>query len=247
MVFISIIKKIRYKKIMSKTQLSIIIITRPQDKYLSLAKESAEFADEVLVIEKTNVEDFAKVRNQALNKAKHEWVLFLDSDEIITQNSIPLIKHFIKQNYFNGLMVKRRDIFYQRLIKYGEAGQSKILRLGKKSHLKWHRRVHEVASVSSRVGETDILLLHLAHDSVSEFIQKITHYAYLEAQLRLQQGQKFQFLEMACYPAGKFVYNFFFKLGFLDGWRGLIYAAVMSLHSLFVRVFLYELTKQNDH
>ena len=44
----------------------------------------------------------------------------------------------------------------------------------------------------------------------------------------------------------KFVSNYWLKAGFLDGWRGLIYAVVMSIHSLAVRVFIYEQQQKNS-
>ena len=56
----------------------------------------------------------------------------------------------------------------------------------------------------------------------------------------LNKSKKTIIKQMIVYPIGKFINNFILELGFLDGWRGLIYAFIMSLHSLWVRVYWYE-------
>ena len=56
--------------------------------------ESVKFADEVIVVKgKSPVSDFSKVRNVSLGKAKGEWVLFVDSDEIVSEELKEEIKN----------------------------------------------------------------------------------------------------------------------------------------------------------
>ncbi|MBU0579071.1 glycosyltransferase family 2 protein [Patescibacteria group bacterium] len=222
-------------------ELSIIIITRPNDPLLAKAKKSAQFANEVLVIKKKSIADFALTRNQALKMAKHEWVLFLDSDEVISPTSVNEIKKIIAENKLDGVYINRQDIFYDKPLKFGESGAIKLLRMGKKSKITWHRPIHEVAKISGVVGKSNIKILHYAHLSLKEFCDSITNYAEREANFRYQQDQSFYLLQLVFYPWGKFIFNYIIRLGFLDGWRGLCYAIIMSLHSLAVRVFQYEL------
>lgn len=229
----------------TKTQLSVIILSRPDDPQLEKAQRSVEFADQVLIIENSSITDFAQVRNQALSQVKHQWVLFVDSDEVLASSSIPMINNIIEKNQADGIWVKRSDVFYGQILKFGEAGQMKLLRLAKKNVMSWRRPVHEVAQVRGRVESSQIQLYHQAHHTVDDFIQRVTYYAQLEAQYRLQQGTDFSLLELVVWPWVKFFYNYVLRLGFLDGWPGLIYALMMSVHSLAVRVFIYELREKN--
>ena len=104
------------------------------------------------------------------------------------------------------------------------------------------RPVHEVAQIKGKVISSHISLLHFAHQTIAEFFQDITHYAKIEAEYqRDSRLSSFKLgLKTLIYPTLKFCQNFFCKLGFLDGWRGLVYAILMSMHSLMVRVFSYE-------
>ena len=85
-------------------KLSIIILTHNEQHNIANCIQSANFADEILVIDDNSDDqtvdiakqngakvishalndDFAAQRNFALSSATHDWVLFLDADERIT-------------------------------------------------------------------------------------------------------------------------------------------------------------------
>ncbi|MBT4124520.1 MAG: hypothetical protein HOE40_03755, partial [Candidatus Pacebacteria bacterium] len=142
----------------------------------------------------------------------------------------------------DGFFVQRNDVFYNKVLKFGETGGAQFLRMIRKEKAQYLRPIHESAEVPGITEHSTIQLNHYAHQDITEFIKDITHYSSLEAEYQkdsdlseLQLGVK-----TIVYPKAKFLHNYFIKLGFLDGWRGLVYAIAMSLHSLMVRVFSYE-------
>lgn len=247
-----------------KIPLTIIILAHRPDELLENAVASAHFADQILLIDLGNsitdkklekkyqidriafpelsgaILDFSQVRNRSLLHARHEWIFFLDSDEVIEPSSIPAIKNIIAESPENAAFVRRQDVFYGKKLKWGEVGNHWLLRMGRKGSLKFFRPVHEVAETDGAIARTGILLTHYAHNSITEFIAKVTFYAKIDAYYRFERQQPFSIFEMIFWPLGKFITNYFGKLGFLDGWRGLVYATIMSLHSFFVRVYLYQ-------
>ncbi len=230
-----------------KLPITVIILAKKDDSGLDRAQKSVMFAAEVLVITKpAPITDFSMVRNEAISQASQPWVLFLDSDEAVAPESVAEISRLIKQDHCAGIEVLRRDIFHQRPLYYGEAGMMTLLRLGKRDQLHFSRPVHEVATVSGEVCTSNILIYHHAHPDINQFFDKNRYYAQLAAQDLAQRGQSFSLLKLIFYPPLKFSWNFFFKLGFLDGWRGFVYALMMSLHSCWVRVFQYELKLTNQ-
>ncbi len=231
----------------STVKISIIILFKKKDVKFKQALHSAQFAQEILAIKNTHITDFSQIRNQALKKATHKWVFFLDSDEIIARNSIPEIKKIIQNDSADGIRVHRQDIFYHQTIKHGEAGNMKLLRMGKKNKMSWQRPVHEIAIIDGITHNSTIQIIHQAHKSIDDFIASIINYAEAEAQYRINLNKSPSFLQLIMFPIIKFIHNYILKKGFLDGWRGLSYALVMSLHSFSVRVCQYELKYKQNH
>lgn len=221
--------------------ISIIILFKQKDDRFQQALNSSQFAKQIITVKNKKIIDFSQIRNQALKKATQKWVFFLDSDEIIAPESVPEIKKIIQNNLLDGVMVKRQDVFYNQPIEHGEAGNIKLLRMGKKDKMIWKRPVHEIAEVDGVVDDSNIKLIHYAHPSLTQFLASIIDYAEIEARYRTQLNQEMTLPHLITFPLGKFMSNYFVKRGFLDGWRGLSYALMMSLHSFSVRVFQYEL------
>lgn len=196
---------------------------------------------------KRPIEDFAKARNEELDKAKTEWVMFVDKDEEIS----PALKKEIDcraMTSIAGYKIRRIDRFLGRWMKHGETGNVKIVRLAKKESGRWERPVHEIWKIRGKVSELKNPIYHY-HDSVEEMIEKIDRYSSIEAEYRrntllhcyiVSLLKAKIILELVLYPLGKFVWNYIFKLGFLDGMEGFILAGLMSFHSFLVRSKQYE-------
>jgi glycosyltransferase involved in cell wall biosynthesis len=244
----------------SKLPLSVIILAHQADERLAAALESAQFAQDVLVVVNTSedlisplrtrysfqmidwkepITDFSHVRNTALQQAQHDWVLFLDSDEVVKTDSVSEIAAKLKNPTAAGYGIRRSDIFHGRQLDYGEAGQQLLVRMGQRDTLQFTGSVHEVAQVNGPIEHTSIELLHHSHPSISEFISKVSRYSYQVAQERTSTFPRLLF-ELLFFPPGKFLYALCIQGGIADGWHGIVYAFCMSLHSLLVRVYQYE-------
>src|SRR5260221_8795537 len=245
---------------MNTLPISVVILAREIDPRLKAAIASVQWAAEILVmwsgVEEINqdsgldgtvvvflgdqISDFAEARNKALNEAAHDWIFFLDSDEVFDEKGLPELQKVIENPLIEGATVHRHDVFLQKEMKHGEVSAVSILRIVRKQKAKFERAVHEVAVVKGQVARTRITLYHFSHRSIEDFLAKVVLYVQLEKLERAKINQKFRLSEMLVFPPAKFIQNYFFRLGFLDGWRGLIYATLMSIHSFGVRASLYE-------
>lgn len=247
---------------MKKLPLTIIILTDRNDVNFESSLVSAQFADEVLIVDNNSnnnwqklsqnndfriieygngqkINNFSEVRNLAMKSANSDWVLFLDSDELLDKNAPAQIEDVINSDLYDGVYVWRSDKFHGKKLKYGEAGRQRILRFFKKDVTIFNRAIHEVAKVSGKIGQSEIEIEHLAHNNISDFLSQVFKYSFEIGQNYSASKQRI-ILEMICFPPSKFILNYLIKFGFLDGWRGLIYAIVMSLHSFIVRVSAFE-------
>lgn len=198
----------------------------------------------IITIQQEGIQDFSKIRNRELEKAKTDWVLFLDSDEKLSKDLEVEVEKAIKSDEFDAYMIPRLDTFMGKRLSHGEPGSTKLLRLAKKSYGKWERPVHEVWRGAGRVRELKNPILHTPHESIGTFLKKINTYSEIEAKYRRSKGQKSSLLHIIFFPPLKFVYNYIFKLGFLDGVPGTIMAIMMSFHSYLTWTKLYLLQQQ---
>jgi len=184
--------------------------------------------------------DFSAQRNFALQKAKSDWVLFVDDDEYVGTELAREIIETIKTSDFNGYLIKRLDVVYHTPFLHGETGNLKILRLGRRISGKFVRPVHEVWQIKGMVGELRSPLYHIKDHFVSEFISRMDLYGHIDSKILSTEGKPFSWFRLLIYPLAKFKLNYIFRAGFLDGTAGLFLAYLMAVQSLTVRVFQWQ-------
>lgn len=235
---------------MQKLPLTVIIIYNSAHQNLILPQTLASLvnAEQVLKFDVgvTPISDFSQVRNRSLELATQDYVMFVDADEVVTKESWPEVRQIVEKAEADLVSVLRSDVFLGRELRGGEASRQRLIRIGKTQKMKFVRPVHEKVEVgvADQVYISQIKLLHYSHQSITEFIGKIAIYAKLEAQLRHQTDRAYLIVTMLFFPPLKLLLNLLFLGGYKDGLRGLVYAMIMSLHSLFVRVYGWELTKR---
>ncbi len=231
--------------------LTVVILTKNSEKTLEKALLSVvDISGEIIIVDdfstdktlkiakkfktkiyKKKLNDFSDQRNFALKKSKSAWILFLDSDEFLSKSLAKEIETKIKNNKINGYFIKRIDIFLGKEIMYGEAGHTKLLRLGKNNFGKWERTVHETWKIQERTETLKNFLYHNSHENLESFLNSINKFSSLHALANKKEGKKSNIAKIIVWPIAKFVYSYIYCSGFLDGIHGLIYAVMMSIHS----------------
>ncbi|HBU21815.1 TPA: glycosyltransferase family 2 protein [Candidatus Beckwithbacteria bacterium] len=245
-------------------KLSLIVITKNNQDVLPACLKSARLlADEIIVIDDFSTDKtaslarksgakiyahklttFAAQRNFGLKKATNSWILFVDSDEVLNEKLQSEIMTVVINGKTDGYFIKRTDYFLGSWLKYGETGNIKLLRLGKKGKGPWQGRVHERWEIKGKKGVLQHPLKHYPHQSVTKFLTKINHYSDIVAQYKVEQGIRVSIWQIFCFPLGKFIHNYIFRLGFLDGTAGFIMAAMMSFHSFLCKGKQYLLMRK---
>ena len=176
------------------------------------------------------ITDFAAARNELMRGQTVRWLLFLDRDETL---SGPLPKKLDRRfNYAFG----RDDWWLGRRLRFGETARVRLTRLVQPGSGHWEGKVHERFISSLPVRLLPQKILHRRKITLSQFLDRLNYYS----DLRAEELNHFSIFELLFYPPLKFVKNYFWHLGCLDGVPGLAMAFWMSLHSLFVRVKVYE-------
>ncbi len=216
----------------------IVLIDNSTDSTLKIASKIIPHKY-LQIIKDTTVDDFAKLRNTGLKLDTNDWVLFIDEDEVVTPQLHMEIVNKLLVTSASGFFIRRHDFFLGKRLQYGETGSIKLLKLGRKDKGKWVRSVHETWVLQGKVDTLDVPILHYPHPSIQEFIEHIDRWTTLDAFVFNSQGNTSSFLKIIIYPIAKFVQNYIYRFGFLDGMPGLIMALCMSFHSFLTRAKLY--------
>lgn len=251
------------KIISREIKFSAVILTKNEEDSIVDCIDSVLWCDEIIIVDDLSVDrtieivknlknekikvykhqldkDFSRQRNFGLEKVNGEWVLFVDADERISEGLRFEIEHVVApQNLFNpkvqGFTVRRTDFIWGKELRHGETGSTRHLRLAKKHAGQWVGKVHEIWKIKGKVGKLNNPLFHYPHRSISEFLKEINFYTDLRAEELFNKRVKARSFSIITYPLVKFLFNFIFKRGFLDGMQGFILAILMSFHSFLVR------------
>jgi len=184
--------------------------------------------------------NFADQRNFGISKTTNKLVLWIDADEKPSNKLIVFLNNIDKHQYYN-VSFKRDDIFLGKRLKHGETANLKFIRLFNKNYGFFTGAVHETWQSNENIIDKNLTIFHYSHKTLKSFIQKINFYSDIRAKELFEQKRYVSLFHIIVYPVGKFIDNYFFKLGFLDSTAGIIMALSMSLHSFLVRAKLWHL------
>ena len=177
----------------------------------------------------------------ASEKATREWLLALDADEVVSLELGTEIKKIFstpqKLERCDAYEFPRCTLYYDKWIRHGEWYPDRKLRLWRRGQGQWggvfpHGRV----VVTGKVGRLRGELLHYSMESVEHQIKKTVRYADEFAATCRAENRQITFVHLLVRPPWRFLRGYIFKLGFLDGWRGLTIAWLTGFYT-FLRYF----------
>lgn len=229
---------------METNKLSVVIITKNEENFITDAIKSALFADEVIILDSGSIDKtceiakelgakvyqnewlgFGPQKNRAVELAKNDWVFVLDSDERITKELKDEIVATLKEPQFNGYFIARLNNFFGKNIKNCGLYPDYSIRLFNKNYGKFNdASVHESIQLTSKAAYLKNHMIHLAYDSIEEFIQKQNRYSSLN-------HKKKSLVKAIINPYWTFFKLYILKKGFLDGWHGFVISKLYAQYT----------------
>lgn len=177
---------------------------------------------------------FAGQKNSAMEKAAGDWVLQLDADEALEPELAEEInQHLDRAADLIGFWIPRKNFFLGRWIKHGGFYPDPKLRLIRRGAGKFEEYgAHPTIKVNGPTGRLKHALIHNAYPTLRGYIDHMNSYSSSGAVIAVDRGYRgFNLLNIVVRPALTFIYNYFFRLGFLDGREGLL---LHLYHSVYV-------------
>ncbi|HEU5231529.1 MAG TPA: glycosyltransferase family 2 protein [Terriglobales bacterium] len=230
---------------------SVVIITKNEEANIARTLESVGWAEERIVVDSGSTDrtieiarqhgarvfeeewkGYATQKNSAIAKGSCDWVLSLDADEEVSPELSTNIRRVITvsgaPSTLNGYFIARRNFFLRRWIRHGGFYPDKKLRLFRRGTGEFvERAVHETMRVNGPTATLSGDLIHHAYPTLAGYIETMNRYSTLAAEVlirerRVRSSLIWFVMNVRVRPVLNFVWNYFFRGGFLDGREGFL-------------------------
>jgi glycosyltransferase involved in cell wall biosynthesis len=240
----------------SKIPLSVAIITKDEEDRLPACIKSVAFADQILVVDsgsrdrtvevakssgaKVIMEEwrgFSGQKQFAVDQCHHEWVLILDADERVPEETAMAIKQEMANNdpIISAYSFRRKNYFHGKWIRYCGWWPDRIVRLVNRGSGGFDgRHVHESWLVKGKVKDLDAHIEHISFRNYSDLVAKMENYSNLAALEMFEKGIHAGPFTPIHHGLWMFIRTFLIELGFLQGFDGFM-ISVMNAGGSFMK------------
>ncbi len=250
-------------------KLSGVIITYNEERNIKRCLESLDgVCDEIVVVDSFSndrtkeicqsfnvkfiehkFEGHIEQKNYAMQSASNDHILSLDADEALSdQLKTEIIR--VKANWKNDAYKFNRFTNYcGQWIKHSGWYPDTKVRLWDRRKGKWGGlNPHDSVELEDFVRPTQLNgdLLHYSYYTMKEHMERSIKYALISAYALQKRNKKAGFIKLVLNPAYRFIRDYFFNRGFMDGFYGLVISATNSYTTFLKYAYLRSLNNQKD-
>lgn len=229
--------------------LSVTLITLNEAANIGPCLEGLRWADEIIVVDGGSTDDtvalakkftrkvysipftdFSTQKNAALDRASGDWIFLIDADERVSEPLAEEIRAVVRENPVAVCSVKRETYFFRGRLRFSGTQQDAPVRLFRRGSVRFVQPVHEEIVTDLPVRRLQHRMMHYSTPDIEHYRRKLRTYLPLEVRWLRQSGRRFSFWDELWRPPLMFIRLYFFELGILDGWSGLIFACLSSYY-----------------
>ena len=232
--------------------ISVAIAAMDEEANIGRTLASINWADEIVLVDSGSKDRTCEIAREhgarvivepwrgyvaqkqyAIDLCTKHWVLLLDADEEVSSGLADEIRAAIADpNAVSGYWLPRKNLFLGRWMRHGGFYPDLKLRLfrrgqgfvtGHDPHDRCELKSGLPGDASRRTRRFKNALMHYTYPNLTLYIAHMNRYSSLGAQLAVAKGRRsFSVVNIALRPLATFIYNYLFRLGFLDGREGLL-------------------------
>jgi len=236
-----------------KLPISATIICYNEESNIEETLRSLDFVDEIVVVDSYSTDktieivskysdkiyynkfqDFSSQRNIALSKVSNNWVMRIDSDEVISTELKQRIYDILNSDDCSKQIVYKtalKNMFMGRLIKHSNWGGKPVHFLYNFNQFKYKNAVHELPDIKGvdEIVLKNVYLIHNTYKGVDVMFRKTDQYSTIKAKQLFEKNAKVSSFHLLIKPAYRFLFHYIIHFGFLDGRQGFIIARMKAL------------------
>ena len=235
---------------MNSQKISAAILTFNNEKHIENVLKKLYWCDEIIIMDsystdatldickkynatvfQNKFEGFGAQKQLLMSKCKNEWIISIDSDEILSDELIKNITNLTLKNFNDnaGFLIKRRHIFLNRRFNHGKESNIWILRLFNKTKGGvTDNVVHESIQITGATAKVNGDLLHYTIDELKEAISKMDRYAQLKAEEYYKRGKKSTWFKLYINFPFTFFREYILNRNFMNGYEGYLWAILVA-------------------
>jgi glycosyltransferase involved in cell wall biosynthesis len=236
-------------------KVSAVIITYNESANLRRTLSKLYWCDEVVVVDSYSTdstvaicsefnctvyfnrfESYGRQKQYAVSKAKNDWVLCIDADEVLTDSLVAEIQAALKAHpHYAGFELAISLVFFRKEFLFGKESCRHFLRLFNKTKGGFNSSpVHEKVELNGPVSRLHHKILHYSYSSIQQCCEKGNRYSTLAAIKAVEKGHtKPLWLVIIALPF-YFIKYYLLELNFLNGPEG-FYWSVFSSYYHFIK------------
>lgn len=249
-----------------REKLTVIVPTFNEGENLQACLESVAWADEIMVVDSGSTDatleiarrftdrileheyiNSATQKNWAIPKATHSWVMIVDADERVTPGLKKEIQKVLEAPKYHGYSIGRLNHFLGHPLHHGgwSPKEDRNVRLFMRDKGRYEdKEVHADVVVKGSVGHLEHPLVHHSYKSLDQYFKKMDRYTRWAAMDIVKRGKPVRWYHITLRPLGDFIRLYFMKLGFLDGFPGLIIALLSAYYVMVKYSRAWEMEKK---
>lgn len=238
-------------------RISAAIITFNEELNLRRCLESLQkVADEIVVVDSLSTDSttaiaaefgakvvaqpflgYIEQKNFAISVCSNDWVLSLDADEALTDELTQSILEAKKDTNADAYTMSRLTSYCGQWIKHGGWYPDRKVRLFNRNKAQWaginpHDKIALQKGTNCGLLKGDIL--HYSYKNLGEHIRQADKFSAIVAEDLFHRGKKTSLLKIIFKPCIRFIRDYIFKSGWMDGYYGFVIARISS-HAVFLR------------
>ncbi len=243
--------------------LSVAIITKNAESKLAACLGSLSFADEIVIVDSGSTDGteaiarqfgakwyvepwkgYGPQRNSCLAKCANDWVLAIDADERVPEQTARTISDVLhRADHADAYAFPRKNFFHGKWIRYGDWWPDYCIRMMRRSRGRFERLTHESWATDGRIEKLACPIEHFSYDSYADMFRMLNTYSTQLAEQLYADGKTAGPGDALLRAFWMFFRNYFIRLAIVGGFDGFMISLTKALGTFLKYAKLYELKR----